>query len=103
MVSRAPDGSARSSEARVARLRRARRPSATFRTRAPDGRSARLLVGLRSMASVQSLIVAGPGLIVAVADIAARFDRIAGWSRPVRAAYAASLLLSGVLWGALVV
>jgi glucan phosphoethanolaminetransferase (alkaline phosphatase superfamily) len=49
------------------------------------------------------LLAATPGLALAAVDLGARHAQIASWPRAVVASYAASLVLGGVLWGALVV
>jgi Sulfatase len=47
-------------------------------------------------------ILAGPGIGLAVLDLASRRDQIAGWPPATLAAYAGTLALSATLWGALV-
>jgi glucan phosphoethanolaminetransferase (alkaline phosphatase superfamily) len=47
-------------------------------------------------------VLAAPGLVLAAIDWASRSDQIAAWPAPTLAAYAATLIASTVLWGALV-
>jgi glucan phosphoethanolaminetransferase (alkaline phosphatase superfamily) len=48
------------------------------------------------------LALAAPGLFLASIDWASRRDQMAGWPRPTLEAYAATLMVSTALWGALV-
>ncbi|HEY1693410.1 MAG TPA: sulfatase-like hydrolase/transferase [Polyangiaceae bacterium] len=46
-------------------------------------------------------LLAVPGILLAALDVSARHEQIAAWPRATVASYAATLLLSAVLWGAL--
>src|SRR5271170_4998112 len=47
-------------------------------------------------------LLAAPGVCLALLDVSARHEQIAAWPRATLLEYAATLLLGGVLWGALV-